>query len=71
MFQCFSSEAKEVKFSIINENGSLYFETNDKKWFSQLFKNTTDGLAIDVVAKDIYDCNVTTIERGQISGTLL
>ncbi len=71
MFQCFSSEAKEVKFSIINENGSLYIETNDRKWFSQLFKNTTDGLAIDVVVKDIYGCNVTTIERGQISGTLL
>ena len=70
-FNVFRQKPKEVKFSIINENGSLYFETNDRKWFSQLFKNNTDGLAIDVVAKDIYDCNVTTIERGQISGTLL
>ncbi|ARV09959.1 hypothetical protein BTO05_10045 [Winogradskyella sp. PC-19] len=70
-FKVFSQKPKEVKFSIINENGSLYFETNDKKWFNQIFKNSTDGLALDVVAKDIYSCDITSIENSQINGILI
>lgn len=70
-FSAFRQKPKEVKFSIKNESGNLYFQTNDKEWFNQLFRKPTDGLALDVVAKDIYSCDITTIENKQIIGTLL
>ncbi|RZN82052.1 MAG: hypothetical protein EVB11_09695 [Winogradskyella sp.] len=70
-FNVFRQKTKEVRFSIQNENGNLYFQTNDRKWFNLLFKNSTDGLALDIVAKDIYNCAVTSIKNEQINGTLL
>lgn len=70
-FSAFQQKPKEVNFSIKNDNGKLYFETNDKTWFNSLFKNTNDGIAIDVVSKDIYNCNVENLETNQIRGTLL
>ncbi|RNC87883.1 MAG: hypothetical protein ED556_01440 [Winogradskyella sp.] len=70
-FNTFRQKPKEVRFSIVNENDNLYFQTNDKKWFNKLFKNASDGLALDVVAKDLYNCDVAQIEEKQISGVLL
>ncbi len=70
-YSAFRQKPKEVKFSIERENNNLYFTTNDNKWFNSLFKGKTDGLAIDVVSKDIYNCDIETIEGTQIRGTLL
>ncbi|WP_411894232.1 hypothetical protein [Winogradskyella sp. A2] len=67
----FQQKPKEVKFSIKREGYNLYFQTNDKKWFNQLFKNSNDGIAIDVVSKDIYDCALPIVDTEQIRGTLL
>lgn len=67
----FKLKPKEVHFSIERENNDLYFQVNDKDWFNLLFKNNFDGLAIDVIFKDIYDCKLKTIEHGQIRGILL
>ncbi len=70
-FQVFKQKPKEVKFSISRERNNLYFEVNDKSWFNKLFKNNGDGIAIDVVAKDRYDCELETIDNSQIRGKLL
>ncbi len=72
--QCLSTfrqMPKEVKFSIQREGTNLYFQVNDKNWFNQLFKNATDGIAVDVVAKDRYNCDALAVENAQIKGTLL
>lgn len=67
----FRQKPKEVKFSVKREKNNLYFETNDKKWFNLLFKNSGDGIAVDVVAKDRYSCDKITVEPSQIKGKLL
>lgn len=69
--QIFRQTPKEVQFSIKRERDNLYFETNDKKWFNILFANTGDGLAVDIVLKDRYACDVETVDRTQIRGYLL
>lgn len=70
-FEAFRQKPKEVKFSIKRENSNLYFETNDEKWFNLLFKNSTDGLAIDVIDKERYSCDFISIQETQIRGKLL
>ncbi|MGZ0015887.1 hypothetical protein [Yeosuana sp. AK3] len=70
-FQIFNQKPKEVKFSIKREKTNLYFEINDKNWFNLLFKNSGDGLAVDIVLKDRYACDITTMENTQIRGFLL
>lgn len=70
-FAAFQQKPKEVQFSIKRENSNLYFQVNDKAWFNKLFKNANDGIAIDVVSKEIYDCDIETIEMEQIKGRLL
>ncbi|MFP4844233.1 hypothetical protein [Winogradskyella sp. PE311] len=67
----FKLKVKEVQFSIKRDKQNLFFHTNDKKWFNQLFKNSNDGIAIDVVSKTIYDCTLEDVDSEQIRGTLL
>ncbi|PCI35086.1 MAG: hypothetical protein COB60_04240 [Flavobacteriaceae bacterium] len=68
----FQQKPKEVKFSIVKDKANnLYFEVNNKQWFNQLFKNSGDGIAIDVVTKERYDCMEATPEASQIRGELL
>ncbi|MDT7830835.1 hypothetical protein RQM59_00495 [Flavobacteriaceae bacterium S356] len=69
--QVFQQKPKEVRFGIKVENNQLFFEINDKKWFDQLFKKSGDGMAIDVVSKSRYACEISTVKKQQIRGTLL
>lgn len=66
----FKQKPKEVGFSIKREGNKLFFSTNDKKWFSNVFKKSGDGVAIDVVSKARYACD-KELEASQIKGTLL
>ena len=70
-FQAFNQKPYEVKFSIKRDKSNLYFEVNDKDWFNVLFKNPGDGIAIDIVLKDRYNCDLSTIANTQIKGYLL
>lgn len=70
-FQLFNKKPKEVKFSVKREGTNLYFYINDKNWFNQLFKNSGDGLAVDVVDKDRYSCELEPKKKSQIKGLLL
>ncbi|NNK88726.1 MAG: hypothetical protein HKO90_10620, partial [Flavobacteriaceae bacterium] len=65
------NKPKEVRFSIVQERDALYFETNDKNWLAGLFKDEDDGIAIDVVITDRYDCDLPHPEASQIRGRLL
>ncbi|MFI1772851.1 hypothetical protein [Thalassobellus citreus] len=70
-FQVFNQKPKEVQFSIQREKNNLYFQVNDKNWFNLLFKNAGDGVAIDIVLKDRYACDVESVKKTQIRGFLL
>lgn len=70
-FQIFNQKPKEVQFSIKRENNNLYFHINDKNWFNLLFKNSGDGIAIDLVDKDVFGCYELSVEKKQIKGQLL
>lgn len=67
----FRQKPKEVRYSISRENDDLYFEINDKNWFYTVFKYPNDGVAIDIVSKARYNCNIATISNTQIKGELL
>ena len=68
--QMFKQKPKEIKFGIKREGGKLYFEINNKKWFTQLFKNAGDGISVDIVPKTRYACNEEVVSS-QIRGLLL
>nr|WP_299388794.1 hypothetical protein [Allomuricauda sp.] len=56
--QIFYAQPKEITFGVNEDHqNNLYFQFNDKAWFESLFVDTLDGMAIDVVTKDAYDCN--------------
>ncbi len=68
----FSQKPKEVGFSIQRDgSNNLFFEVNSKQWFYQLFKNPGDGIAIDIVLKDRYDCSIGVMEKRQIKGEII
>ncbi len=61
--EAFRNKPKEVLFSIKRDDREgLYFEINSKEWAYQLFKDTKDGIMIDIVSKDRYDCATQKLE---------
>jgi len=67
----FSQKPKEVSFSIVRDANKLYFQTNNKAWFNSLFQSSKDGIAIDVVNKNRYNCDLASVEQVQVKGELL
>lgn len=48
----------EVRFGVrVDESDQMYFEMSDLDWFNQLFKKSTDGIAIDLISKSDFNCN--------------
>ena len=66
----FRQKRKETRYSIQNENDKLYFLTNNKDWFNLLFQEPKDGIALDVVSRDLFECD-KDINKDQIIGKLL
>jgi hypothetical protein len=63
-YELWKTMPKEVLFGVdIHKNGEVYFSMSNKKWFYRLFLNSKDGVAIDLVSRDIYDCGETNIEH--------
>jgi hypothetical protein len=51
------SRPKEVLFGIdINTKGEVFFSMSNRQWFDKILKNESYSIAVDVVAKDRYDC---------------
>ena len=70
--EVFNQKPKEVKFSVKKDSiGNLFFEVTDKEWFNLLFINEFDGIALDIVSKEKYDCSIRYIEDTDIKGKLL
>lgn len=67
----FNNTRKEIGYGVRQDDRmNVYFQFNDKAWFKTLFENPKDGLAINVVTKDIFDCATETIPEG-VTGEIL
>ena len=68
--QMFQQKPKEIKFGIKRVGNKLFFEINNKQWANKLFKQSGDGIAIDVVSKNRYACD-EEITPTQIKGHVI
>ncbi|MGF1556785.1 hypothetical protein [Paucihalobacter sp.] len=68
--QAFQNRPKESSFAIKREGTNIYFESNNEQWFNNLFRNPQEGIAIDIVNKQRYNCNEVVIDKKQIRGEL-
>ncbi|MBK3518028.1 hypothetical protein [Carboxylicivirga marina] len=66
--EIFRNMPDEIQFGIRRdyESNELYFFVTNREWFEQMFKKATDGIAIDIVNKNRYDCSVEILEERTI-----
>jgi hypothetical protein len=66
------NKPKEIQFGIQrDESDNLYFVVTRKEWFDLLIKKSGDGIAIDIVTKDSYDCSEERkVKKSTIRGDL-
>ena len=58
----FANKSKEIGFAVRADNkNDLYFQFNNLEWFQSLFKNTKDGIAVEILTKDQFGCAVTEL----------
>ncbi len=58
-----SNKPAEVLFGIdIEDDGEVYFSMNNSMWFDKIFKDNSYGIAVDLVSKDKYACNITSLK---------
>lgn len=63
------SMPKEVLHGVqLDENDNLILYFTDKKWFDKLFDSGKDGVAIEIVTKDLFTCDMkaSTGFRGEV-----
>ena len=67
-----NDKPKEIQFGIQrDEFDNLYFVVTRKEWFDMMIKKSGDGIAIDIISKDRYDCSKDKIEnKSPIKGDL-
>lgn len=64
--ECMSTienKPKEISFGITRDDSDrLYFIISRKEWFDLMFQKNNDGIAIDIINKDLYDCSIEKIK---------
>jgi hypothetical protein len=68
--QLLANKPKEIYFGTVRKGDLLYLNVTDAGWFKSLMNDKFDGIAIDVIPKDKYECGVDLPDT-QIKGTLL
>ncbi len=53
----FNKMPQSVQFGVEEVDGQLFFMITDVEWFRKIFRNNTDGIAVDVITKDMYPCD--------------
>jgi len=60
----FQRKPKEVYFNIEKDDReALYFKITDTKWLKTLFASSKDGLLVDIVSRDRYDCSIQKLKE--------
>lgn len=68
--QVFANKPKEVYFQTIRKGDKLYLRVTDEQWLKSLMQNQFDGIAVDIIDRDLYNCNAV-LPATQIKGQLL
>lgn len=56
--QLMAVKPKEVLFGIeLHEDGTVWFSMSNIAWFHKIFTGPQDGITVDIVSKDRYNCN--------------
>lgn len=59
-----NTKPKEIQFGIQrDEFDNIYFVVTRKEWFDLMIKKSGDGIAVDIVTKDSYDCSKEKRDR--------
>ncbi len=59
-----NTKPNEIQFGIQKDDAdNLFFVVTHKAWFDQLIKKSSDGIAIDIVSKDRYDCSTKPLNN--------
>lgn len=53
------SKPSDVRFGVAQEQGVIFITFSDEKFFKDIFNKSTDGIAIDVMARELFDCDKT------------
>lgn len=63
---------KEIQFGVQRDaSDNLYFVVTRKEWLDKMIKKNGDGIVIDIVSKDRYDCsNDRPLKKSLIRGDL-
>lgn len=66
------NKPKEIQYGIQrDEFDNLYFVVTRKEWYDMMIKKSGDGIAIDIISKDKYDCSKRKLEnKSPIKGEL-
>ena len=70
----FRKKPKEVQFILKKDNqDNLFFEITHKEWLNTIFKGSKDGFLVDIISKEKYNCNLSSIPKSTngIEGTSL
>ncbi len=66
-----AEKPKEVLFGIhVNDLHEVFFSMSNRDWFDKIFTGNEDGVAVDLVSSDQYNCSTpppsTSIPRGHL-----
>lgn len=63
-YNLINNKPDEIQFGIRRDAiGNLYFTVSRKEWFDMLMKKGSDGIAIDIIDRDRYDCAIEKLEK--------
>ncbi|HOS84671.1 MAG TPA: hypothetical protein PK199_07125 [Bacteroidales bacterium] len=63
-----NSKPVEIQYGVKKDNmNNLYFYVTQKDWFDAFFKKGGDGIAIDIVSKDLYDCSIDKYSKTNVT----
>src|SRR5258705_13332138 len=63
--QIVQSKPKEILFGIHFIKGEIFFSMTNETWFNKIFTQLTDGITVDIVAKDQFDCKKDPIQENK------
>lgn len=55
-FEAFNEMPKEVSFGLEIQDDKVYFLISDHLWFDKIFQSSKDGIAVDLIARDMFPC---------------
>ncbi|MEM8569136.1 MAG: hypothetical protein AAGF85_21955, partial [Bacteroidota bacterium] len=55
--QLFNNKPEDVLMGVHAKGSELFFLISDPNWMDKLWIKAYDGIAVDIVSKDQYECN--------------